>query len=70
MEAVGVQGPWAHLEGQVGSNGDPGTQVDVATFVTHQKHSVPLGLGSHADATAVLRARLQPSCKKSAGWSL
>lgn len=35
MEAVGMQGPRAHLEGQVGSNGDPGTQADVAMFVTH-----------------------------------
>lgn len=66
MEAGGVQGPQAHLEGQVGSNGDAGTQVDVAMFVAHQKHSVPLGLGSYADTAAVLRPRLQPPCKKRA----
>lgn len=49
-------GPQAHLEGQVGSDGDLGAQVDVAMLVAHEERSVPLGLGSHPDTTAVLRS--------------
>lgn len=52
-----------HLEGQVGSDGDASTQVDVAVPVAHEQCGIALGLRSHPDAAAVLRARPQPSCK-------
>lgn len=54
----------AHLEGQVGSNGDAGAQVDVAVLVGHKERGVALGLRPHGDATAVLRPWPQPSCKR------
>lgn len=60
------QGPRAHLERQVGSNGDPGTQVDVAVCVAHKECGVALDLCSHLDSTAVFRPWLQPPCKKRA----
>lgn len=61
----GREGPGpAHLEGQVGSDGDAGAQVDVAARVAHKQRGVPLGLSSHSDPAAVLGARLQPPCRK------
>lgn len=63
-EEVGGQRSQAHLQRQVGGNGDAGAQVDVAVFIAHKERGVPLGLGSHPDPTAVLRPRLQPPCNK------
>ena len=62
----GGQGPRAHLEGHVGSDGDPGAQVDGAMSIAHEECGVALDLCSHRDPTAVLRSWLQPPCKKRA----
>lgn len=66
----GRAGPGAHLEGQVGGNGDAGAQVDVAVLVAHEERGVALGLCPHRDTAAVLGPRPQPPCKKRTTRSL
>lgn len=50
----------AHLEGQVGSDRDSGTQVDVAMCVAHEECGRSLGLGPYFDTTTVVRPWWQP----------
>lgn len=57
----------AHLEGQVGRDGDAGAQVHVAVLVADEQRGVALGLGSHPDAAAVLGPRGQPPCRRGRG---
>lgn len=55
-------GPGAHLEGQVGGDGDAGAQLHVAVLVADEQRRVALGLRPHRDAAAVVRPRAQPAC--------
>lgn len=58
-------GPGAHLEGQVGGDGDAGAQVHVAVPVADEQRGAALGLCPHRDAAAVVRPRPQPACNGS-----
>lgn len=51
---------WTYFKGKIGSNGDLGTEVNVAVGVADSKHGVPRsqGLGSHP--AAVVLAWSQP----------
>lgn len=58
-------GARAHLEGQVGGDGDAGAQVHVAMPIADEQRGVALGLRPHRDAAAVVRPRPQPACNGS-----